>query len=242
VLDNNFFLELLKKYKNDILINYANGHNKQSLQNYDKGSVREIECNTIASIIRHFKYKRIIDVGTGPGRSCLAFAQALKDENIDGIVDTIDTNPETEARVLPSLERFGLQNYVRFHIGSSTDVIPSLNGVYQCALIDGEHSYSQSIIDFNNIYAKTDTGGAIFFHDVYRRPPTSPGVRNVIEDIVSKKPGQIVFFNEKLFDYFSFSEDIADARRIAEKWAKYNYSYVLQNANPKELMAVYFKE
>ena len=132
-IDNEFLLGLLKKYKSDILMNYANGHNKKSLQNYDKGSIREIECTTLSSLIRHFKFKNILDIGTGPGRSALAFAQALKDENIDGIVDTIATNQETEARVLPLLKQFNLQNYVRFHIGNSTIVVTKLDKKYDFA-------------------------------------------------------------------------------------------------------------
>lgn len=235
-------LTLLSKYKEDVLRNYHRGLNKSSLVNYSKGSIRTgSEASVLYALIREAKYRNLIEIGTGPGFGTLYFAQALHDERLEGVLHTIDTNPETERRVRPVLKNFGLERYVRFHLGDSTHVVPALEGSFDFCLIDGLHSFEQAKIDFENVHPKIASGGTIAFHDAYPRPASSPGVRNVIEDIVAKERGSIIVFSEQLFDFFSFPEDIEDARRIAAKWRQHDYSYATASANPKELMCIFVK-
>lgn len=243
ITTNDDLLALLKQYKDDILDNYRRGLNKSALIKYEKGSIRTgSEACVLYAIIRDRKYRQLIEIGTGPGFGALYFAQALKDEHLDGTVHTIDVNPGTEARCLPVLKRFGLDPYVRFHLGNSSDIVPALDGRFDFCLIDGFHSVEQVSIDFDNVYPKIVPGGAIAFHDVYPGPANAPGIRSVIDDIVSKKPGTVIYFSEQLFDFFAFREDLDDARRISEKWRKHRYSYASRSANPKELMCVFLKQ
>tara|TARA_Y100000034_G_scaffold20580_1_gene23549 strand:- start:6749 stop:7477 length:729 start_codon:yes stop_codon:yes gene_type:complete len=239
-------LKTVEKYRNDLLMLNFYGFNKKSIPDYIKGSIRTCEAQTLYSIIRENKYKNIIDIGTGPGFSAMYFAQALKDEHIeDGKVETIDiTLNEVPVNLI---NKFDLNDFVSFNNGSSTDILPSFKfrsdvQYWDFVLIDGEHSYEQSKIDFENAYELIRTGGCIAFHDVYPRPANSPGVRDFI-DTIPITMGEIIFFKQEIFDFFNYDEDVQDYLRISQKWAHYNYSYVDRLlANAKELMAVFFKK
>jgi len=236
------FIDLLSKYRDTLLNLYHNGMNKERL-NYVKGSIRICEAQTLYAIIRNFKYKNIIDIGTGNGLSSLYFCKALKDEKINGVVDTIDIVDRKREKKLDKLfKSFGVLNYINFNVGSSTDIVPKLEKMYDFVLIDGYHSYEQSKTDFDNAFKKLSIGGCIAFHDIYKRPHGQKGPRNYLEEIESQNIGEVYYFNSDIFDFFSYPEDVYDVYRITDKWKTYNYSYVNVNANPKELMAIFIKE
>ena len=216
------------------------GYNKKSIPDYTKGSIRTCEAQTLYSIIRENKYKNIIDIGTGPGFSCLYLAQALKDERIDGKVTTFDITPKPEAEEL--IKQFELNDYVDFVLGDSKEQIPlkMKTQTFDFVLIDGEHSYEQTKADLECVIQQLKPGGCIAFHDVYSRPKNSPGSRNVVDEI-DPKLGNVVFFKQEIFDFFNYEEDVQDYIRMIQKWAQYRYSYVDPSANAKELMAVFFK-
>jgi predicted O-methyltransferase YrrM len=233
-------LKLVEKYKNDLLVLNFHGLNKKSIPGYVKGSIRTCEAQTLYSIIRENKYENIIDIGTGPGFSALYFAQALRDERIDGMVSTFDITPKPDAVTL--IKKFELSSFVDFVLGDSKEQIPlkMKDQTFDFVLIDGEHSYLQTKADLECVIQQVRPGGCIAFHDIYPRPKDSPGSRNVVDEI-DPKLGEVVFFGEEIFDFFNYEEDVQDYIRMSQKWAHHGYSYVDQGANAKELMAVFFK-
>ena len=235
-------LKIIEKYEDELFSLYTNGMSTRVIPNYVKGSIKICEAQALYSIIRNNKYEDIIDVGTGPGFSAMYFAQALKDEGIESKVQTIDTGPNI-SMTTGVLKEFSLEGYVNFIVGSSTDVLPSFKPEsYDFVLIDGEHSYEQTKIDFENSYKLLRPGGCIAFHDVYPRPENSPGSRNVVEEF-AKELGDVVFFPEEVFDFFKYREDIEEYYRLVNKWERKGYGrYVTRSANPKETMAVFFKK
>ena len=239
-------VEILDKYKERLSELNSLGLNKQGIPGYVKGSIRTCEAQTLYSLIREFKFKNIIDVGTGPGFSAWYFAQALKDEQLEGIIETIDTGPDIEL-TSGMLSNHGLEDYVNFNIGLSTGVLPSLGKLkkeWDMVLIDGDHSYEQTKIDFENAFNLIKPGGCIVFHDVYPTPGCySIGPRDVIQDVIDEEMGEVVFFEEEIFNYFNYQDDVQDVIRIGQKWIERGYgSWVDRKANPKELMAVFFKK
>ena len=231
-------LKVTKKYKNRLDELYNSGLNKSSIMGYEKGSVRTAEASVIYSIIRENNYSNAVETGTGKGFSSLYMTQALKDEGLNGIVESIDINKNFQDFLF---QKFNLSQFFQFHQGKSDDILPTLNKQYDCALIDSDHSFQQTKNDFLNIFSKIKVGGAIFFHDVYKKP-LNDGPRAVLDEIEKNEIGKIIYFGEDIFDFFSREEDVADMLRIAKKWEDHNYSYVVRGTNPKELMAVFFKE
>lgn len=231
-------IEIVSKYKIELDNLYKNGFNKSSLPGYEKGSIRSNEASMLYSLIREYKFKNILDIGTGKGFSALVFCKALQDENLDGFVDSIDINQNFSYEIF---QKFDLEKYFRFYQGNSNNVVPTLNKIYDFILVDGDHDYTTTRNDFINIFDKLRVGGLCIFHDVYQKP-LRDGPRAVLEEIEKEQIGKIIYFTEELFDYFSYPDDIQDAKRMWQKWQSYNFSYVSRDANPKELMAMFIKE
>jgi len=236
-------VKLVEKYDKILRQLYMNGFNKQALGIKDKGSIRTCEAQILYSLIRERKYKKIIDIGTGNGFSSLYFCKALRDSEIkDAVVDTIDiVDKNIEKNIKTMFINNGLDNIIRFNVGSSDLILPGLDNDYDFVLIDGNHTYEQAKSDFYNVFDKVKPHGCFAFHDVYKKPPGSVGPRNFVEELSYNGDLDIVFFTKELFDFFIYLEDIYDCNRIAEKWKKYNYSYVSPTADPKSLMALVFK-
>ena len=235
-------LEIIEKYENELLSLYNSGLSQRAIPNYVKGSIKVCEAQTLYSIIRENNYKDIIDVGTGPGFSAMYFAQALKDQGLDHKVITIDPDPNIE-QTSTALREFGLQEYVNFKIGTSNDVLPTFKpDSYDFILIDGPHVYEQTKEDFENSYKLVRPGGCIAFHDVYPGPENFKGCRSVVEEI-PEELGEVVFFSEKIFDFFNYREDLEEYYRLKNKWEVKGFGkWVDRTANPKETMAVFFKK
>ena len=233
-------LELVKKYEARIRELYNSGFNKSSLWNYEKGSVRANEIFAIYALIREYKCQKILDVGSGKGFSALLMAKALQDENIDGIVHSIDINKNFSDE---TFKQFGLEKYFKFHQGKSNDIIPKFeNDYFDLVLIDGLHTYEQTKKDLINVFPRVKQNALILFHDCYVRTHPKSGPRDVLAELQQENVGEITFFNQELFDYFSFLEDIQDFERMSKKWRAHNYSYASPQANAKELMALFVKK
>ena len=86
--------DLVSRNKEDLVDLYEEGYTVSSIPDYIKGSIKVCEAQVIYCIIKDRKYKNILDIGTGPGFSCLYMAKALEDSETKGKVTTIDINEE----------------------------------------------------------------------------------------------------------------------------------------------------
>lgn len=231
---------LIIERRSDLMSLYELGLNKFLLPNYIKSSIRTCEAQILYAIIQEKKYARILDIGTGRGFSAAYFARALKDGNINGYVDTIDTQKQ-EGDPLEAFRLFGVDDLIRVHTGDSVNLIPTL-GDYDFILIDSLHTYSQTLKEYNLCIDKLQKGGCLAFHDTFSAPPSyaDKGPRGVIEDVIEDNYA-FTYFSEEMFDLFSYEDDLSEIKRMQDKWKKTNYIYADRSANPKEIMGVMFK-
>ncbi|MFT3737849.1 MAG: O-methyltransferase [Breznakibacter sp.] len=78
---------------------------------------------------------RILEIGTYTGYSAICMAKGLAD---GGHVDTIEVNDELLPFIAGFIQKAGLENIVRLHVGSAVDIVPRLEGLYDLAFIDGD--------------------------------------------------------------------------------------------------------
>ncbi|MCW8965083.1 MAG: class I SAM-dependent methyltransferase [Candidatus Pacearchaeota archaeon] len=107
----------------------------------------------------------IVETGTNRGASTIILAQALKDLNINGRVHTIDIDSEVVKIAKKNLSKAGLINYVKFHVGDSRDILPTLtNENITFAFLDSEHDELLIKKEFDLIYPfiKKNKGTIIF--------------------------------------------------------------------------------
>jgi caffeoyl-CoA O-methyltransferase len=103
----------------------------------------------------------ILEVGTYTGYSALCLAQGLKE---GGILHTIEINDELENFTKSYIQKSGLEDKIKFHIGDATEIIPQLPDNIDLVFIDADKrqylDYYKMIID------KTRSGGIVLVDNV----------------------------------------------------------------------------
>jgi predicted O-methyltransferase YrrM len=88
---------------------------------------------TLEVLARSAGATRIMELGSGFGYSAYWHARAV---GSDGEVHLTDGDPENEARAAGYLERAGLADRVRFHIGDAVDELGNLDGAFDVIFND----------------------------------------------------------------------------------------------------------
>ncbi|RLD17833.1 MAG: methyltransferase [Bacteroidetes bacterium] len=77
--------------------------------------------------------KRALEIGTFTGYAAICIARGLYE---NGILDTIEVNPEREEIIRKYLNLADVSARVKLHIGNALDIIPNLEEQYQFIFID----------------------------------------------------------------------------------------------------------
>lgn len=107
------------------------------------------------------KPSRILEIGTFTGYSAICLAQGLTQ---DGLLHTIDHNPELEDFARHFFTQAGLQNKIIQHIGEALDVIPGMNGAFDLVFIDADKE--NYVTYFEMVFDKMPVGGIILADNV----------------------------------------------------------------------------
>lgn len=81
------------------------------------------------------KPRRILEVGTYTGYSCLCLAEGLA---AGGTIDTIEIEPERETMIRHYIGRAGLAEQIHLHIGPAAEVIPGLGEGFDLVFLDAD--------------------------------------------------------------------------------------------------------
>ncbi len=107
------------------------------------------------------KPQLILEIGTFTGYSALCLAQGLSPE---GILHTIDVNPEIQYFVDKYVKKAGLQDKITFHLGNALDIVPNLPNEIDLAFIDAG---KQQYLDFYElVLPKLRKGGYLLADNV----------------------------------------------------------------------------
>jgi predicted O-methyltransferase YrrM len=79
--------------------------------------------------------KRVLEIGTLGGYSTIRLARALPD---DGVVVTIEANPEYAVVARKNLKHAGVEGQVDLRVGKALDVLPGLTGPFDLIFIDAD--------------------------------------------------------------------------------------------------------
>jgi predicted O-methyltransferase YrrM len=94
---------------------------------------------TLEVLARSAGARRIMELGSGFGYSAYWHARAV---GADGEVHLTDGDPENEARAAGYLERAGLADRVRFHVGDAVQELAQLQGDFDVIFNDiDKHGY-----------------------------------------------------------------------------------------------------
>ena len=102
------------------------------------------------SMLSHLmRPRRVLEIGTFCGYAMLCLAEGMAD---NGLIHTIEIDPEKEARIRRYAAAAGITDRVRLHIGAALDVLPGLvDEVWDLVFIDADKrnnaAYFEAVID-----------------------------------------------------------------------------------------------
>ena len=135
----------------------------------------------------------IVETGTNVGFSSVVLAQALKDSGFEGIVHTVDINPDYLEIARLVVERAGLSEYVRFHEDDSVAFLERLvqetDGL-DFVFLDAMHTKDHVLREFAAIHESVKTArGKVYFDN-----SSAGGVRDALDVIRTRYGGNFVDF------------------------------------------------
>jgi predicted O-methyltransferase YrrM len=103
----------------------------------------------------------ILEIGTFTGYSAICLAEGL---TANGILHTIEINPELEDMELKYFEEAGVKEKIKLHIGNAIEIIPTLNEKFDIVFIDAD---KENYLNYYNlIFDKVRKGGFILADNV----------------------------------------------------------------------------
>jgi len=230
-LKKNFFKFIFSQFKNNTNLVF-------------KGSLRNIEGYLLYSLIRKFKIKNILDIGTGNGFSSFICAHALKNNNDEvksGSIITVDIFDRNKEHNLSQIfKKNNIIKYVNFVVGDSLEVLGRhefQSKKFELVIIDGQHTYDHVIKELELVQACLSSSSILFFDDVFQRS-SGKSVYNAVLELKSKLNCKFEKINENFYKIFNFFEDERDIERQEKKWIKYN-SYK-KDSNPRHKSELLF--
>jgi len=95
----------------------------------------KIQGRLLTMLVEMMKPKTILELGTFTGYSAICMAQGLPE---NGLLVTIDNNPEIESLAHKYLKMSGLENKIRFINGDALHIVPELDMRFDMAFIDAD--------------------------------------------------------------------------------------------------------
>ncbi len=118
--------------------------------------------------------QNILEIGTYTGYSAICLSKGLKQ---GGMLHTIEIMPEQEEIILRFVEKAGVNQKVKLHIGVALDIIPALDLTYDLVFIDAD---KENYLNYYNlVFDKISKGGyiiadnALWNGKVFSEPNTS---------------------------------------------------------------------
>lgn len=105
--------------------------------------------------------KKVLEIGAFTGYTTICMAEGLAD---DGLLHTIEANDELGWLIRKYLQKAGLEEKVRLHLGDAAEIVPSLNEVFDLVFLDaGKLDY---MTHYELSLAKTRSGGFLLADNV----------------------------------------------------------------------------
>lgn len=103
----------------------------------------------------------VLDIGTFTGYSAICLAAGLKG---NGLVHTIDHNPELEDFAGRFIREAGLEKKIIQHIGEAIAIIPTIDEVFDLVFIDADKNHYVTYFDM--VFDRLRSGGIVVADNV----------------------------------------------------------------------------
>ncbi len=139
----------------------------------------------------------VLETGTNWGCSTIVLASAMRDAKIEGLVHTIEIDPQNAARARDHFERAGVADRIVLHEGDSREVLPTLLAAVDdvsVAFLDGGHTFDLVRGEFELMLPKLRRNGLVLFDNTYAlsEGDEDPRVHGFLQTIVEVHGGSLV--------------------------------------------------
>lgn len=105
--------------------------------------------------------RRVLEIGTFTGYAALCLAEGLAE---DGLLHTIEVNDELAWLIRQYVEKAGLSDKIRLHLGDAADIVPHLDETFDLIFLDaGKMDYAQH---YELVLPKLRPGGFLLADNV----------------------------------------------------------------------------
>jgi predicted O-methyltransferase YrrM len=125
------------------------------LSGHVQGQILKMLCQMINPL-------NVLEIGTFTGYSAISMAVGMSREG--ACVDTIEINDENEEFILGFIEKAGQSDKINLHIGSSAELIPTMDKTYDMVFMDGDKRQYRN--DYNLVFDKVNPGGYILADNI----------------------------------------------------------------------------
>ncbi len=94
-----------------------------------------IQGKLLELIVKMFRPKNVLEIGTFTGYSALCMAAGLED---DAVIDTCEVDDELESLAQSFFDRSPYGDKIHLHVGSALDVAPKLGKQFDLVFMDGD--------------------------------------------------------------------------------------------------------
>lgn len=128
----------------------------------DKSMLSGFVQGRLLSMVSHMvRPKAVLEIGTYLGYSALCFAEGLAD---GGKVITLDIQEDTNRVARSFVEKSAFADRIEFHLGFATEIIPTLDEIFDLVFIDADKPNYSNYYDL--VFDKVRQGGFIIADNV----------------------------------------------------------------------------
>lgn len=139
----------------------------------------------------------IVETGTNVGTTAIMIAQAIIDSGREGVLHTIELEPELHEEANRRFQLAGVANVIRSHCGDSHEVLRSIldaTDELAIAFLDGNHLYEHVLTEFNLVVDRVRPHGAIILDNtaLIADDGEDPRVNGALRAILREHGGNVV--------------------------------------------------
>lgn len=120
-----------------------------------------LQGRVLSMLSQMIQPKRILEIGTYTAYSAICLAEGMTQ---DGMLHTIDINEELKSMIEGYLDKAGLRDKVKLHIGNALEIIPELHEDWDLVFIDADKENYANYYDL--VLPKLKSGAYIIADNV----------------------------------------------------------------------------
>jgi predicted O-methyltransferase YrrM len=143
------------------------------------------------------KTNEVVETGTNVGSTAIIIGQAILDSGRQGILHTIELDPDIHAEAKRRFELAGVSTVIEAHCGDALEVLPRVvEGADEIAVafLDGNHFHDHVVTEFGLVVDSMRDDGLVIFDNtaLVSEGDEDPRVNGALRTIIQKHGGNLI--------------------------------------------------